>query len=56
MKVGDSVSEDDTLLILESMKMEIPVDSPVDGTVTAIHVKETDPVKEGFIVVEVEEA
>ncbi len=45
--VGDRVSEGDTLMILESMKMEIPVDAPRDGVVKAILVKEEQPVKEG---------
>lgn len=47
VKEGDSVSEDDTLAILESMKMEIPVLSPADGTVEKILVAEGDAVAEG---------
>ena len=38
---------DDTLIILESMKMEIPVTAPVGGTVKEILVKEQDVVREG---------
>ena len=44
---GDRVAEGDTLLLLESMKMEIPVTAPRDGTVTAILVTEEQPVVEG---------
>jgi acetyl-CoA carboxylase biotin carboxyl carrier protein len=46
---GDKVEEEDTLLILESMKMEIPVVAPHAGTVKEIRVKETDVVKEGQV-------
>jgi biotin carboxyl carrier protein len=46
---GDKVEEDDVLLILESMKMEIPVVAPVAGTVREILVKEKDVVKEGQV-------
>ena len=50
-KPGDKVAEDQTLLILESMKMEIEVVAPRAGTVREIRVKETDIVKEGQILV-----
>ena len=50
-KPGDKVSEDQTLLILESMKMEIEVVAPRAGTVVEIKVKETDIVKEGQVLV-----
>ena len=53
-EVGQSVEEDDTLMILESMKMEIPVTSPVNGTVKEILVKEGDVVQEGQTVAIVE--
>jgi len=52
VKVGDSVSEGQTVVILESMKMEMPVEAPAAGTVTAVLVKEGDPVAEGAGVVE----
>jgi len=53
-KPGDQVAEEDTLLILESMKMEIPVTAPRAGTVKEIRVKETDVVKEGQVLVVLE--
>lgn len=47
---GAAVSSGDTLVILESMKMEIPVESPVDGTVSAVNVEEGGVVQEGDII------
>jgi biotin carboxyl carrier protein len=49
-EVGQQVDEDDTLMILESMKMEIPVTAPVAGTVKEIRVREGDVVQEGQVV------
>ena len=48
---GDAVAEDDDLLVLESMKMEIPVGAPADGTVAAVHVDVGDRVDEGDLLV-----
>ena len=45
-QVGDRVEEDDTILVLESMKMEIPVVSNVTGTVDSIFVVEGEMVDE----------
>lgn len=45
--VGDNVAEDDDLIILESMKMEIPVEAETSGVITAINVAEGDQVAEG---------
>ena len=44
---GDRVQEGDTLIVLESMKMEIPVAAPRAGTVAAILVAEKQAVEEG---------
>jgi len=44
VNVGDKVSEDDELLILEAMKMENPVYAPADGVVKEIKVKKGDTV------------
>ena len=43
---GDKVSEGDLIMILESMKMEIPVEATVSGTLKTIHVKPEDSVEE----------
>jgi acetyl-CoA carboxylase biotin carboxyl carrier protein len=47
---GDAVADGDTLVILESMKMEIPVITETTGTVTALHVSEGDVVQEGDVI------
>jgi len=49
VKVGDKVSEDDPILILESMKMEIPVLAPEGGTVAEILAVEGSTVPEGTV-------
>ena len=49
--VGDQVAEEQPVVILESMKMEMPVESPSSGTVTAIAVKEGQAVEEGDVLV-----
>jgi acetyl-CoA carboxylase biotin carboxyl carrier protein len=51
---GDRVAEDDVLLILESMKMEIPVLAPTAGTVREIRVSEKDVVTEGQVLAVIE--
>jgi acetyl-CoA carboxylase biotin carboxyl carrier protein len=50
-KVGDQVKTGDVLVILESMKMEMPVEAPEDGKVTEIRCKEAQPVNEGDVLV-----
>jgi acetyl-CoA carboxylase biotin carboxyl carrier protein len=45
--VGDEVSEGDTVAILESMKMEMPVEAEDEGTVKEISVAEGQAVSEG---------
>jgi len=47
---GDTVAEGDTLVILESMKMEIPVLAESDGTVAEMAVNEGDVVQEGDLI------
>ena len=47
VQVGQAVEEDDTLMILESMKMEIPITTPTPGTVSKILVAEGEVVQEG---------
>ena len=51
---GDRVEADDILLILESMKMEIPVTAPVARTVVEIRVREQEVVKEGQVLAIIE--
>ena len=51
---GDHVDDGDTLVILESMKMEIPVLAPVAGTIKEFLVKEGDVVQEGQTVAIIE--
>lgn len=46
-KVGDRIAEDETILIMESMKMEIPVVAPRDGTLRELLVEEGDAIAEG---------
>ncbi|MBO6948946.1 MAG: biotin/lipoyl-binding protein [Rhodospirillales bacterium] len=52
--VGDSVAEFDDIMILESMKMEIPAPSPADGKVVEILVEEGVAVEEGQVLAIVE--
>jgi biotin carboxyl carrier protein len=47
---GDQVDEGDTLVILESMKMEIPVLAEDAGVITKMHVDEGDVVQEGDLI------
>ncbi len=49
-KEGDQVDDGDTLVILESMKMEIPVVAESDGTVAELAVHEGDVVQEGDLI------
>ena len=51
---GQQVAEGDTIAILESMKMEIPVESPVAGQVTEVRVAPNDQVQEGDVIAVVE--
>lgn len=50
--VGDAVSEGQTVVILESMKMEMPVEAPSAGKVTALKVAPGQAVEEGAPLVE----
>ena len=51
VEVGQQVAEGDTVVILESMKMEIPVESPRSGTVVEVRVKPEDVVQDGDVLV-----
>ena len=54
VSVGDRVQEGDTVLILESMKMEMPVEAEDDGTVKEIVCEEGQSVSEGDTLVVLE--
>jgi len=53
-KPGDHVDEENPILVLESMKMEIPVSAPADCRIVEILVAEEDAVSEGQVVAIVE--
>ena len=53
-KVGDTVAEGEVILILESMKMEIPVEAPVSGKLSELKVAPEDQVEEDQIVAVIE--
>lgn len=47
--VGQTVKSGDTIVILEAMKMEIPIAAPQDGTIASINVTVGDPVEAGAV-------
>jgi acetyl/propionyl-CoA carboxylase alpha subunit len=51
---GDRVAENDTLVVVEAMKMENLLRSPISGTITKVHNKEGDLVDAGAPIVEIE--
>jgi biotin carboxyl carrier protein len=55
VKAGDTVGPEDTLVILESMKMEIPVLAEVAGTITEMKVSEGEVVRDGDPIAVIEE-
>jgi len=54
VKVGDHVEEEQSVVILESMKMEMPVESPSAGRVASITVSEGQAVEEGEVLLTLE--
>ena len=50
---GDQVSAGDVVVVLESMKMEIPVIAEEDGTVRSVKIAPTDVVQDGDVMVEI---
>ena len=54
VREGQQVGAEETLMILESMKMEIPVSAPKAGRVTRIHVQEGQTVHEGQLLAEID--
>lgn len=53
---GETVAEGDVLVIVESMKMEIPVEAPCAGVLRSLSCEEGKPVREGDVVALVEAA
>ncbi|MBK9610250.1 MAG: acetyl-CoA carboxylase biotin carboxyl carrier protein subunit [Dehalococcoidia bacterium] len=54
VSLGDQVSVGDELVIIESMKMEIPVESPVSGTIVEFVVEPPGKVEEGDLLLRLE--
>lgn len=54
VKEGQSVAKDDVIMLVESMKMEIPVSAPIAGTVVEIVLAKSAIVAEGDVVVRME--
>jgi acetyl/propionyl-CoA carboxylase alpha subunit len=54
VSAGTAVRHGDTLVILEAMKMELPIRASVDGTVTAVHCKPGDLVQPGVALIDIE--
>jgi biotin carboxyl carrier protein len=54
VSTGDTVEEGQTLCILESMKMEIPVEATASGTVAEVNVSEGGVVQEGDVIAVIE--
>ena len=55
VEVGEEIEEEEVVMILESMKMEMPIEAPADGTITEILVKPEDSVQERQVVARMEE-
>jgi acetyl-CoA carboxylase biotin carboxyl carrier protein len=56
VSVGDTVAATDTLVLLESMKMEIPVLAEVDGVVAEVAVNAGDSIREGDVIAVITES
>jgi acetyl-CoA carboxylase biotin carboxyl carrier protein len=54
VNVGDKIEADQEVVILESMKMEIPIEAEESGTITEINVNEGDFVNEGDVILTIE--
>ena len=53
-KVGDRVEEDDAIIVMEAMKMEIPIVAPVSGIIKAIKVEPGQAVEAEDLLAEIE--
>ncbi len=56
VNIGDQVADGDKLILLESMKMIIPIQAPYSGTVTALHCAKGDSVQAGVPLIELDES
>lgn len=56
VSVGDQVTDGDKLILLESMKMIIPIQAPYSGTVIALHCAKGDSVQAGVPLIELDES
>ena len=54
VKPGDKVTQNDTLIVTEAMKMESTIQAPVDGIIKAVHVVEKEQVKGDDLLIEFE--
>lgn len=54
VKLGQRVNAGDTLVIIESMKMEMPLEAPVEGTVKELNCRESQSVSEGDVLLVLE--
>lgn len=54
VEVGQSLEEDEPVIMLEAMKVEMPIVAPEDGVVKAIHIKEGQTVESDMVLVELE--
>lgn len=52
VEAGSAVKKGDTLLVLEAMKMELPVRAPADGVVTAVHCREGELVQAEAVLID----
>ena len=52
--LGDGVDEEEVILIIESMKMEIPVEAPCSGRIAELRVVEGDAIEEGAVLAVIE--
>ena len=55
VEVGSEVADDDAVIMIEAMKVEMPVGAPADGTVKAIHVQPGDTVDGDQLLMEIDE-
>ena len=53
VKEGDTVEEGQELMIMEVMKMEVPIEAPCAGTISKLHIAEGDVVEEEQLALEI---